>query len=131
MLYIFVVNHSEDNMFRIGFDGCNLRFQILPSGKVMSCITDGERCSLSFSHLPRKPRQLAYMFEAVLYAFIFDFYSFFLQAFHTAADMVQSSFLIVAFSSEASNGVRQCKWIGEFLPGFLMNIGWSLLFHSQ
>ena len=36
MLYIFVVNHSEDNMFRIGFDGCNLRFQILPSGKVMS-----------------------------------------------------------------------------------------------
>ncbi len=48
MLYIFVVNHSEDNMFRIGFDGCNLRFQILPSGKVMSRITDGERVLVEF-----------------------------------------------------------------------------------
>ena len=48
MFYIFVINHSEDNMFRIGFDGCNLRFQILPSGKIMSSITDGERVLVEF-----------------------------------------------------------------------------------
>ena len=66
MLYIFVINHSEDNMFRIGFDGCNLRLQILPSGKVMSRITDGERVFVEFFPSDTKAGQLAYMLEGVL-----------------------------------------------------------------
>lgn len=72
------------------------------------------------------------MFEAVLYAFIFDFYSFFLQAFYGCGYGAEVLFLIVAFQFEVRVCVScMCKWIGEFCSwAFLMNTGWVSSFHS-
>lgn len=61
------------------------------------------------------------MFEAVLYAFIFDFYSFFLQAFYGCGYGAEVLFLIVAFQFEVHVCVNcMCKMDRRILlMGFL------------
>ena len=61
------------------------------------------------------------MFEAVLYAFIFDFYSFFLQAFYGCGYGAVVLFLVVAFQFEVHVCVScMCKMDRRILlMGFL------------